>query len=70
MNLTKEQELAVTQGEAVPVVVGEARCVLLRQDVYERVKRVLDDELQPEEAYNAVLEAWDAVGSPQDAEEC
>ena len=45
MTLTKEQRAAVGQGEAVPVVIDGTRCVLILRDVYERVKRVIDDEL-------------------------
>ena len=69
MTLTTEQAAAVRQSEAVRVVIDGTRCVLLLEDVYERVKRVLDEELDPEEAYPAVLEAWDSVGSPEDAED-
>ncbi len=69
MVLTQEQRNAVGQGEAVPVEVDGYRCVLVLEDVYEQAKRVIDTELDPQEAYPAILEAWDSVGSPLDAED-
>jgi hypothetical protein len=69
MTLTQQQKVAVEQGQAVPVVIDGAQCVIVLEEVYERVKRLIDDESVAEEAYPAVLAAWDAVGSPQDAED-
>ena len=69
MTLTREQKSAVEQGEAVPLEIDGTRCVLLLEDVYQHVKRVIDDEMDPEAAYPAVLEAWDSMGSPQDADD-
>ena len=65
MTFTAEQKQALAQGEAVPVIVDGARYVLLRADVYENARRVLDD---PSEHYPATLAAWDADGSPDDAD--
>jgi hypothetical protein len=36
MKLTVEQERAIQNGQAVPVTVGGAPCVVLRKDIYER----------------------------------
>lgn len=69
MTLTQQQKAAISHGEAVPIVIDGATCVVVLQEVYERCKRVIDDEMDPDEAYPAVLEAWDSVGSPQDAED-
>lgn len=69
MTLTAEQKAAIDDGKAIPVVIDGARCIVVLQDVYERYKRVLGDEMDPEEAYPAVLEAWDSAGSPRDAED-
>jgi hypothetical protein len=69
MVLTQQQRDAVGQGEAVPLVVDGNRCVLVREDVYERAKRVIDTEMDPQEAYPAILEAWDSVGSPLDGDD-
>jgi hypothetical protein len=47
MNLTNEQVRAIRDGESVPIVpteVGE-ECVLLRRDVFERVRRTAEDDL-------------------------
>ncbi len=47
MNLTSEQVLAIREGEPISLVppeVGEA-CVLLRKDVYEKVKNTTADDL-------------------------
>ena len=69
MTLTQEQKEAVTQGHAVPVTIDGAPCVVVLEEVYERVKRVFDGDTAPEDAYPGVLAAWDAVGSPEDAED-
>ena len=67
MELTNEQVLAIDHGNAVPVIVDGRSCVVLRQDVYDRVKRVTDfddSEMGPEETYLAVLAAWDQDEDP------
>jgi hypothetical protein len=69
MTLTSEQKAEIDKGNAIPVVIDGAHCVVVLQDVYERCKRVIGAEMDPEEAYPAVLEAWDSAGSPQDAED-
>jgi hypothetical protein len=41
--------------------------VVLRQDVYDRVKRITDfddSDMSPEEAYQAVLASWDQDEDP------
>ncbi|MDZ4686979.1 MAG: hypothetical protein SH850_18035 [Planctomycetaceae bacterium] len=71
MNLTAAQIEAIKDGEPVRVTSPEigTACVVLRADVFDRVQRVVDyGDMPPEEAYPALLEAWDADGSPQDAE--
>lgn len=70
MNLTTEQQQAIVSGEAVEAAVNGVTCVVLRKDIYERVKRVLydDSEMDPRETYEAVLQAWDDQGSPEDGE--
>jgi hypothetical protein len=69
MNLSPEQLQALEHGSCVPVVVQGREYVMLSREVYERVKRVLeyDDSESPRETYPAVLKAWDAYGSPDDA---
>ena len=42
MELSAEQIRAVEDGEAVPVTVEHTQCVLLRADIYERVKAMLE----------------------------
>ena len=59
VNLSPEQRHALEQGEAVPVTVEQTECVLLRRDIYERVKKVVqcdDSEFDPREAYPLVNE--------------
>jgi hypothetical protein len=72
MTFTNEQRRAVEASGTVPMTIDGIECVVLRADVYDRVKRTLaydDSEMEPEKAYPAVLEAWDSEGSPQDAED-
>ena len=72
MIFTKGQRKAVETSGTVPMTIDGIECVVLRADLYDRVKRIIeynDDEMKPEEAYPAILEAWDSEGSPQDAED-
>ncbi len=70
MTLTGEQVTAIKDGTPVtltPAEVGEP-CVVLRADVYERLKTVMMEEDDPRVHYAATLKAWDAEGSPNDGE--
>ncbi len=67
MDLTSDQVLAIDHGDAVPVVIDGRSCVVLRQEVYDRVKRVIawdDSDLGPEDTYAAVVAAWDQEEDP------
>jgi hypothetical protein len=62
MDLTSEQVRAIDHGDAVPITIDGRSCVVLREDIYDRVKRVTDfddSDMSPEETYLAVLAAWD-----------
>lgn len=71
MTLTGEQITAIKDGTPVtltPAEVGEP-CVVLRADVYERLKTVFtDDDGDARIHYAATLKAWDAEGSSDDSE--
>jgi hypothetical protein len=56
MDLTSEQQLAIQNGALVPILIGQAECIIVRKDVYE--KSVAD--VDPRSMYAAVLKAWDA----------
>ena len=62
MELSAEQIRAVEDGEAVPVTVEHTQCVLVRADIYERVKAMLEIV----EAYPLIdetfREGWEAPG--------
>ncbi len=65
MDLSNDQVQALDHGDVVPVIVAGRQCVILRREVYDRVKRVIDDsEMPAEEAYPAVLSAWDQEPDP------
>ncbi len=49
VQLTAPQKEAVFRGEAVPVVIESTECVVVRADVFQRVKAVLDDGLDAEQ---------------------
>jgi hypothetical protein len=49
MDLTNDQKSAVVRGEAVPVVVDATQCVVVRADVFNRVRAVIDDGLTSEQ---------------------
>jgi len=72
MNLTAEQERAIKNGQAVPVTVAGAVCVLLRKDVYERGEELdygpaTDEELDLLAAETADLLAGDGLDEPDDS---
>lgn len=70
MPLTDAQRAALEQGEAVRVTDPATRldCVVVRADVYERVKALLP-HLDPAEAYAAADEAFrEGWADPQMAE--
>ena len=62
MELSAAQIRAIENGEAVAITVGHIKCVLMREDLYKRVKPVLDIE----DAYplldETFREGWDAPG--------
>ena len=70
MTLTTEQRTALEEGQPVHIVDPETQleCVVIRADVFDRVKALLPD-IDPREAYAAVdevmREGWE---SPQMAE--
>jgi hypothetical protein len=67
MDLTSEQVRAFEHGDAIPITVNGRSCVVLRQDVYDRAKRITDfddSDMSSEQAYLAVLAAWDEDEDP------
>jgi hypothetical protein len=59
MNLTSDQVRAVRDGDAVPIVspeIGED-CVLIRRDVYERLREVVEDDLPTSRAIAGLVRA-------------
>lgn len=72
MTFTIQQREAVETGGTLPIKIDGIDCVVVRADVFDRLKKVIqydDRELQPEQFYPAVIEAWDSEGSPRDAED-
>ncbi len=55
MNLTREQQQAVENGESVTVVLDGTECVVVRKDVFERVKAVIPDDLPSLEEQRQLL---------------
>jgi hypothetical protein len=62
--LTREQKRALEQGDAVPVCIDDTECVVVRRDIYERVKRIIHDHspVDPEETYPLIEATLDDVG--------
>ncbi len=68
MQLTVDID-AAKSGEPIRVMAEGVEMVILRADVYDRVKRVLEaDEIDPRDTYAAVLRAWDQDDNPKDYE--
>lgn len=63
MNLTNDQKQALEKGNAVPVTVDETRYVIVREDVFEKLKSLPvaydDGDFPISEIYPAILAAWD-----------
>jgi hypothetical protein len=72
MNFTEEQQQAVENGEAVPINIGNSECVVLRKDIYDRVKGIIYDGSQISDETAALLgwESGKGIGweSPEMAE--
>jgi hypothetical protein len=62
MDLSADQVQALANGEAVPVQVDGTSCVLLREDIFERVKAILDVETAYPLIDETFREGWDAPG--------
>jgi hypothetical protein len=57
------------RGEPVRVTADGVEMVIVRADVYDRVTRILEaDEINPRDAYSAILRAWDQDDNPADYE--
>lgn len=67
MNLTVDQVASIKHGRAVPLAVEGTRCVVVREDVFERISKLIDyGDMDPREAYPSTLAAWDEAGSAED----
>jgi hypothetical protein len=62
MELSAAQMQAIENGEAVPITVGNTKCVLLREDLYERVKALLDVEATYPLLDETFRAGWEAPG--------
>lgn len=43
MNLTIDQIKAISEGVPIPLTVGQTPCVLLREDLYERLSALVEN---------------------------
>ena len=67
MKLTAEQQQAVYRGEEVSLIIEHTECVVVRKDVYDKMKRVNYDDSQWSEAEmdalaNQMFEDADTAG--------
>ena len=62
MELSADQVRAVERGEAVLVTVEQTPCVLIRADLYDRVRAILDMEAAYPLIDETFQEGWDAPG--------
>ncbi len=70
MNLTKEEHQAIATVGNVPINIDGIDCVLVRADIFERLRSLLTKGIDdPRAAYPAILRAWDAEDNPADYEE-
>ncbi len=68
MNLTIEQIEAIKEGESVRVANSEIGmdCVVVRADIYENVKNLINDGVDPRDMYPSVLKVQDACDDSLD----
>ena len=61
IDLTTEQQNAISSGEPVPFVLNQTECVVVRKDVFERMQHVAydDSELTPDEMIAMAERAFD-----------
>jgi hypothetical protein len=62
MELSADQVRAVESGEAVPITVEQTPCVLIRADLYDRVRAILDIEATYPLIDETFQEDWEAPG--------
>lgn len=62
MELSADQVQAVERGEAVPITVEQTPCVLIRADIYDRVRSMLDIEATYPLIDETFQEGWEAPG--------
>jgi antitoxin (DNA-binding transcriptional repressor) of toxin-antitoxin stability system len=62
MELSADQIRAVASGEAVSITVEQTPCVLIRADLYDRVRALLDIEAAYPLIDETFQEGWDAPG--------
>ena len=65
LDLTPEQQQSVTSGDAVPVVVNDTECIVVRKDVFERMKHIAcdDSEWTVEEMAASAAHAFESADS-------
>ena len=62
MELSANQIRAVESGEAVSITVEQTQCILIRADIYDRVKAMLDIEDTYPLIDETFKEGWEAPG--------
>jgi hypothetical protein len=67
MNITQQQLEAAERGKAVEIEQDNKHFVLISREVFDHLAGLQHGDLDPEAAYPTILEAWDSVGSPDDA---
>jgi hypothetical protein len=61
VNLTSEQIRAIRDGEAVSIFLPEVgeECVIVRRDVFERLKQAMEDDLPTSRSISRMIEEID-----------
>jgi hypothetical protein len=62
MELSADQVQAIESGEAVMITVDQTPCVLIRADVYEWIRQMLDIEAAYPLIDETFQEGWEAPG--------
>lgn len=67
MKITKEQLETAERGTPVEIEEDNKEYVLISRERYEQLANLCYEDLDAETTYGTVLDAWDSVGSPNDA---
>ncbi len=67
MTLTPQQMNAIRHGEAVPVTVDQTECIVVRKDVFQKIRQIAydDSDWSDEELEAVAAQTFDALDNAE-----